>query len=44
MRLRIDMLEKQLNGYRDLNTKMESELKAANAMPDICEYFKKHFT
>ncbi|XP_055619305.1 mitotic spindle assembly checkpoint protein MAD1 isoform X2 [Toxorhynchites rutilus septentrionalis] len=36
MRMRMDMLEKQLNGYRELNTKMESELQAAKAMPDIC--------
>ncbi|XP_058833639.1 mitotic spindle assembly checkpoint protein MAD1 [Topomyia yanbarensis] len=34
MRTRIEMLEKQLSGYRELNTKMENELQAAKSMPD----------
>ncbi|XP_058462677.1 mitotic spindle assembly checkpoint protein MAD1 [Malaya genurostris] len=34
MRTRIEMLEKQLSGYRELNAKMESELQAAKSMPD----------
>lgn len=34
MRTRIDMLEKQLTGYRDLNGKLEGELQAAKSTPD----------
>lgn len=34
MRTRIDMLEKQLTGYRELNTKLEGELQVAKSIPD----------
>lgn len=35
MRTRIDMLEKQLTGYRELNSKLEGELQTVKAMPDM---------
>ncbi|XP_055538131.1 mitotic spindle assembly checkpoint protein MAD1 [Wyeomyia smithii] len=34
MRTRMEMAEKQLAGYRELNTKLESELQAAKSLPD----------
>lgn len=37
MRIRIEMLEKQLNGYKELNSKLEGELQTAKAMPDMSE-------
>nr|XP_029709893.1 mitotic spindle assembly checkpoint protein MAD1-like [Aedes albopictus] len=35
MRIRIEMLEKQLNGYKELNSKLEGELQTAKSMPDM---------
>ncbi|XP_055605609.1 mitotic spindle assembly checkpoint protein MAD1 [Uranotaenia lowii] len=34
MRSRIDMLEKQLVGYRELNARLEAEIQTAKTMPD----------
>lgn len=38
MRTRIEMLEKQLVGYRELNAKLEGELQSSKTMPDMSEY------
>ncbi|XP_001648755.2 mitotic spindle assembly checkpoint protein MAD1 [Aedes aegypti] len=35
MRIRIEMLEKQLNGYKELNSKLEGELQSAKSLPDM---------
>ncbi|XP_062533666.1 mitotic spindle assembly checkpoint protein MAD1-like [Armigeres subalbatus] len=35
MRTRIEMLEKQLNGYKELNAKLEGELQSVKSMPDM---------
>lgn len=35
MRTRIEMLEKQLVGYRELNAKLEGELQSSKSMPDM---------
>lgn len=37
MRIRIEMLEKQLNGYKELNSKLEGELQSAKSLPDMSE-------